>query len=65
MTLAVESPSARQKLNDRQDVARRLLASSARKSYDPLIEVDWESPVDHTTLYGMTPEWCSLYGTDL
>ncbi|MEH3157023.1 MAG: diiron oxygenase, partial [Gordonia paraffinivorans] len=62
MTVAVEPLSPRQKLNDREDVARRLLASAARKSYDPLIEVDWDAPVDHT-LYGMTPEWCSLYGT--
>lgn len=49
---------------DRQETAARLLASAARKSYDPLVEVDWEAPVPEN-LYGMTPEWCSLYGTDL
>ena len=49
---------------ERQDTASRLLASAARKSYDPLIEVDWEAPIP-AGLYGMTPEWSSLYGTDL
>jgi P-aminobenzoate N-oxygenase AurF len=49
---------------DRQDTAARLLASAARKSYDPLIEVDWEAPIPEDR-YGMTPEWCSLYGTEL
>ncbi|GAA2055859.1 AurF N-oxygenase family protein [Williamsia deligens] len=65
MTLTTEHVGSRQKLNDRQDTARRLLASSARKSYDPLIEVDWDAPVDHESFYGMTPEWCSLYGTGM
>ncbi|WP_241665862.1 AurF N-oxygenase family protein [Prescottella subtropica] len=49
---------------DRQDTASRLLASSARKSYDPLVEIDWAAPIPDD-LYGMTPEWCSLYGTAL
>ncbi|MFI6431425.1 diiron oxygenase [Rhodococcus oryzae] len=49
---------------ERQDTASRLLASAARKSYDPLVEVDWEAPIP-AGLYGMTPEWSSLYGTDL
>lgn len=42
----------------------RLLASSARKSFDPNVEIDWDRPID-PDLYGMTPEWCSLYGTPL
>ncbi|MFF0817280.1 diiron oxygenase [Rhodococcus sp. NPDC003318] len=52
------------KAGDRQETAARLLASAARKSYDPLVEVDWDAPIPDD-LYGMTPEWCSLYGTDL
>jgi hypothetical protein len=52
------------KVTDRQEVATRLLASSAKKSYDPMVEVDWDAPVpDH--LYGMTPEWSTLYGTSM
>ena len=58
------SRSRHLQVGERQDTAARLLASSARKSYDPLVEIDWAAPIP-PDLYGMTPEWCSLYGTDL
>jgi hypothetical protein len=47
---------------NRASVAERLLESSATLSYDPLVEVDWDSPLesDH---HGASPEWSSLYGT--
>ncbi|MEU3072744.1 AurF N-oxygenase family protein [Streptomyces laurentii] len=45
-----------------RDAARRLLDSSARLSYDPATEVDWDTPLDQD-FHGMSPEWCSLYGT--
>ncbi|MFE6977906.1 diiron oxygenase [Streptomyces sp. NPDC057682] len=45
-----------------QDVARRLLDSSAKLSYDPATEVDWETPLD-TGHHGASPEWSTLYGT--
>lgn len=48
----------------RQETAQRLLDSSARLSYDPEFEIDWDAPLVDGK-YGMTPEWCSLYGTDL
>jgi hypothetical protein len=51
-------------ISDREDTARRLLASSARKSYDPVIEVDWDAPIPDDK-FGMTPEWSTLYGTAL
>jgi hypothetical protein len=44
------------------DVARRLLDSSATRSYDPAVEVDWETPLD-TGMHGTSPEWSTLYGT--
>lgn len=47
-----------------EETGRRLLASAARKSHDPVTEIDWDAPID-PALYGMTPEWCSLYGTEL
>ncbi|MFD3812772.1 diiron oxygenase [Rhodococcus sp. NPDC058639] len=49
---------------ERQETAQRLLESSARLSYDPAFEIDWDAPILEGK-YGMTPEWCSLYGTDL
>ncbi|MFC8426587.1 diiron oxygenase [Streptomyces sp. NPDC057236] len=42
--------------------ARRLLDSSAQLSYDPLTEVDWDTPLD-TDFHGASPEWSTLYGT--
>ncbi|MFD3972237.1 diiron oxygenase [Streptomyces cyaneofuscatus] len=45
-----------------QDVARRLLDSSAKLSYDPATEVDWETPLDPDH-HGASPEWSTLYGT--
>jgi hypothetical protein len=44
------------------DVARRLLQSSEAMSFDPLHEVDWETPLD-TSYHGASPEWSTLYGT--
>lgn len=49
---------------DRDTTARRLLASSAKHSYDPQVDIDWDAPLD-PDLYGMSPEWSSLYGTAL
>ena len=31
---------------DREDIAQRLLRSSAKASYDPRCEIDWDRPVD-------------------
>ncbi|MFR0357425.1 AurF N-oxygenase family protein [Streptomyces sediminimaris] len=43
-------------------VAGRLLDSSAKLSYDPLTEVDWQTPLDKD-FHGASPEWSTLYGT--
>ncbi|WP_410573687.1 AurF N-oxygenase family protein [Amycolatopsis sp. cmx-4-61] len=49
-------------VSDRETVARRLLDSSEQLSYDPVREVDWETPLD-TDYHGASPEWSTLYGT--
>ena len=49
---------------DREDIARRLLRSSAKASYDPLTTIDWERPVDPDR-YAIAPHRVSLYGTEL
>ncbi|QCQ92766.1 AurF N-oxygenase family protein [Rhodococcus sp. SGAir0479] len=64
MTTATPSTRTAPPVSDREETARRLLASSARKSYDPMVEVDWEAPVADDK-FGLTPEWSSLYGTAL
>jgi hypothetical protein len=43
-------------------VAQRLLDSSEQLSYDPVTEVDWETPLD-PSFHGASPEWSTLYGT--
>jgi P-aminobenzoate N-oxygenase AurF len=49
---------------DREDIARRLLRSSAKASYDPLTEINWDAPLDESR-YAMPPHRVSLYGTPL
>ncbi|GAA1900896.1 diiron oxygenase [Streptomyces sodiiphilus] len=51
-------------LKDREKVAERLLASSARHSYDPDTELDWEAPWEEGKWY-WPPELVSLYDTPL
>lgn len=49
---------------DRQELSSRLLGSAAKTSYDPTVDVDWDAPIPDD-LYGLSPEWSSLYGTPL
>lgn len=44
------------------ETAQRLLDSSEQLSYDPVTEVDWETPLD-LDHHGASPEWSTLYGT--
>ncbi|GGV82767.1 membrane protein [Streptomyces griseoloalbus] len=61
MAISTSKPQARNQPSD-DGVARRLLDSSAQLSYDPLTEVDWDTPLD-TNFHGASPEWSTLYGT--
>ncbi|HEV8563193.1 MAG TPA: diiron oxygenase [Actinophytocola sp.] len=49
---------------DRDLTATRLLESSVRNSYDPLLDIDWDAPVEPDKGY-LPPERVSLYGTEL
>jgi len=49
---------------DREDTARRLLRTSARHSYDPATEIDWDAPLAPDR-YVIAPHRSSLYGTAL
>ncbi len=48
--------------SQRDDVSERLLRSAGELSYDPMAEVDWETPLD-PAFHGASPEWSTLYGT--
>jgi hypothetical protein len=49
---------------DREATAARLLDSSARNSYDPLLDIDWAAPLAEGKGY-LPPDKVSLYGTEL
>ncbi|AEW92403.1 MULTISPECIES: AurF N-oxygenase family protein [Streptomycetaceae] len=49
---------------DREKTAERLLKSSARKFYDPDVDIDWDAPLVDGKSY-LLPHRISLYGTDL
>ncbi len=44
--------------------AQRLLRSSAKQSYDPEVDIDWDAPLVEGAWF-MPPERLSLYGTSL
>ncbi|MCW0216215.1 MAG: diiron oxygenase [Pseudonocardia sp.] len=50
--------------NDREATAERLLRSSVDHSYDPNLDIDWSAPLVEDK-WGVSPELCSLYGTEL
>jgi hypothetical protein len=67
MTVTIPTTTGRQsgkKPVDRQELSARLLGSAAKKSYDPLVDIDWAAPIPER-LYGLSPEWSTLYGTPL
>jgi len=49
---------------DREDTAQRLLRTSAKHSYDPAVEIDWDAPLAPDR-YFIAPHRSSLYGTAL
>ncbi|MGW4891591.1 AurF N-oxygenase family protein [Kitasatospora sp. NPDC004240] len=63
-TAAGTGTADRSAVPDRERTARRLLASSAKLSFDPLKEIDWTAePLPGR--YYCAPERLSLYGTPL
>ncbi|MEU9620795.1 MULTISPECIES: diiron oxygenase [unclassified Streptomyces] len=61
MASSTVRPGDQDRLHE-HDAARRLLDSSAKLSYDPAAEVDWDTPLDKG-FHGASPEWSTLYGT--
>lgn len=51
-------------VNDREKTAQRLLNSSARNSYDPEVDIDWDAPLAEDKPY-IPFKRSSLYGTHL
>ncbi|MEU7144490.1 diiron oxygenase [Nocardia sp. NPDC046473] len=47
-----------------ESFAQRLLTGSVKKSYDPVVDMDWDAPLDPDKLFLPAPV-VSLYGTEL
>lgn len=47
-----------------ETVAQRLLIGSVKKSYDPVVDMDWSAPLDPDKFF-LPPEVVTLYGTPL
>jgi hypothetical protein len=48
----------------REDFSERLLNGSVRKSYAPIVDIDWDAPLDPNKFF-LPPKIVSLYGTSL
>jgi P-aminobenzoate N-oxygenase AurF len=48
----------------REEFAERLLKGSVKKSYAPVVDIDWDAPLDPDKFF-LPPKTVSLYGTPL
>lgn len=48
----------------RQEISDRLLKGSVKKSYAPIVDIDWDAPLDPDKFF-LPPKTVSLYGTRL
>ncbi|SNR36288.1 P-aminobenzoate N-oxygenase AurF [Haloechinothrix alba] len=48
----------------REQVAERLLSGSVKRSYEPVVDIDWDAPLDESKLF-LPERVISLYGTPL
>lgn len=46
----------------REEFSERLLAGSVKKSYSPVVDVDWDAPLDPDKFF-LPARMCTLYGT--
>jgi hypothetical protein len=61
---AVRSDTGTPTVNPREKTAKRLLGSSAKNSYSPDLDIDWDAPPVEG-MWHMQPERVSLFGTPL
>src|ERR1700743_1250123 len=48
----------------REEFSERLLKGSVKKSYEPIVDIDWDAPLEPDKFY-LPPRLVSLYGTPL
>ena len=49
---------------NREEFSERLLKGSLKKSYEPVVDIDWDAPLDPDKFY-LPPKTVSLYGTPM
>lgn len=64
MTITEQPRTDPKAASDRAVVAERLIGGSLRRSYNSLIDIDWDAPQDPDKFY-LPPESLSLYGTPM
>lgn len=62
--MSVTTETTTSQVPDREVTAQRLLRTSAKHSYDPAVEIDWDAPL-RPDRYFLDPRRSSLYGTQL
>lgn len=60
MTASVKPPTG----PSRQEFSDRLLKGSVKKSYAPVVDIDWDAPLDPDKFF-LPPKIVSLYGTSI
>ncbi|GAB3242448.1 AurF N-oxygenase family protein [Mycolicibacterium hippocampi] len=64
MTAPVRPSAAASAGPTRDEFAERLLKGSVKKSYAPVVDIDWDAPLDPDKFF-LPPKTVSLYGTPL
>ncbi|MUL85718.1 MULTISPECIES: diiron oxygenase [unclassified Mycolicibacterium] len=64
MTASVRSGAGASNAATRDAFSERLLKGSVRKSYAPVVDIDWDAPLDPDKFF-LPPRIVSLYGTPL
>ncbi|MDV3128887.1 diiron oxygenase [Mycobacterium sp. 21AC1] len=64
MTSSVRPAAKSAKAASRDEFSERLLKGSVKKSYAPVVDIDWDAPLDPDKFY-LPPKVVSLYGTPL
>ncbi|MBS1691152.1 MAG: diiron oxygenase [Actinobacteria bacterium] len=64
MTASTSRPSSTPPVSPREEFSQRLLKGSVKKSYAPVVDIDWDAPLDPDR-YFLPPKTVSLYGTPL
>lgn len=62
MTTTSTPATAPARGRSREDFSHRLLNGSVRKSYEPVVDIDWDAPLDPDKFF-LPPQMITLYGT--